>query len=258
MTTFRDQLLKWCKLRSSTLRARLIYPWHLCSCFVINRGTYLIPKINYISHSLTWILYWIYLGGYVSSNHPYRFWYPSQFINMLMGEVDKPLHKQSNRGSYPTGHTSHKGYSMGRWMKTGVISSPALDGVWCTIRSNHLYMCWHPSPFISRCMGGVDKLLYNQSSKGVTSILATQHSKDGPLRMKENWHTSLLLSWLVCDVKLTPIIHLGIGIHLNLFMDAWVRLIHHCTIIKNGDHIHTDHTTPQGWTSMEERKLAHF
>ena len=40
------------------------------------------------------------------------------------------------KGYILTGHTTPKWCTMGRWMKTGALSSSALDGVWCTMSSN--------------------------------------------------------------------------------------------------------------------------
>ena len=62
----------------------------------------------------------------------------------------------------------------------GTFLSFALDDVWCTLNSNHPYRCWHLSQSINRCIGEVHTSLHKQPIKGITSILATQHSKDGP------------------------------------------------------------------------------
>ena len=37
---------------------------------------------------------WCIMG----SNHPYKYWHPSQFINGYLGEVDPPLYKQPSKG----------------------------------------------------------------------------------------------------------------------------------------------------------------
>ena len=122
------------------------------------------------------------------SNNQYRCWHHSQFINGCMGEVDTPLHRQTNKGITYILVIHPKECSMGRWMKTVALSSSAFDGIWCTISSNYPYMCWHPCQSINECMGEVGTPLYKQPSKGTTSILATQHPKDGRTWKKENWH----------------------------------------------------------------------
>ena len=62
------------------------------------------------------------------------------------------------------------------------------------------------------------------------------------------------LHWMVYDVPWTPTIHLGVDTTLNSSM-GWHTIVQ---ATKQGGHIHADHTTLQGWTSMDERKLAHF
>ena len=130
------------------------------------------------------------------SNSQYRYWHLSQFINGCMSEVDTPLHRQTHKGitSILVIHT--KGFSMGRWMKTGALSSSTLDGVWCTMSSNYPYRCWNRCQSIFGYMGEVDTPLYKQPNKGITSILVTQHPKDGWTWRKENWHIfSLCFCW---------------------------------------------------------------
>ena len=91
-------------------------------------------------------------------------------------------HCTSNRARGSNPYWPHNTPKMDQhgWKKIGTVSSSALDGVWCTMRSNHSYRCWHPSQFINVFMGEVDPLLHNQPIKGITSILTTQYYKDGP------------------------------------------------------------------------------
>ena len=60
------------------------------------------------------------------------------------------------------------------WKKTDTLLASALDVVWCTMSSNHPYICWHHSKFINVFMDEVDIPLHKQPNNGVTSILATQ------------------------------------------------------------------------------------
>jgi len=157
-----------------------------------------------------------------------------------------------------TGHTIPKGYTMGRWMKTGALSSSALDDVWCTMRFNYTYRYWHHSQFINTFMDEVDTPLYQQPSNRVASILPTQHSKDGSTWTDENWHTSCsCLGWCVMDHEFQSSIHILTTLSIHWWVHGWDWYTI-AQAIKQGDHIHTDHTILQGWTSMDVRKLAHF
>ena len=165
----------------------------------------------------------------MSSNNQYRYWHHSQSINGCMGEVDTPLPRQPNKGITSILVIHPKECSMGRWMKTGALSSSTLDGIWCTMNSNHPCMCWYPCQSINECMGEVDTPLYKQPSKGITSILATQHPHDIPLVDRWNLGHFHPLPWMVCDIPWSPTIHIDIDTTLNSSMDEWVRLIHHYT-----------------------------
>ena len=68
-----------------------------------------------------------------------------------------------------TGHTTLKGYTICWWMKTGTLSFSGLEGVCCTMSSNHQYRSWCPSQFINGCMYELGLTLYNQPSKGVNN-----------------------------------------------------------------------------------------
>ena len=95
------------------------------------------------------------------------------------------IHTTRARASYPYWLRNTPRMNHG-WMdeNLGTLLAPAWDGVWCTMSSNHQCRHWHPSQFISGYMGEVDTQLYKQPSKGILSILATQHSKDGPAWIK--------------------------------------------------------------------------
>ena len=156
----------------------------------------------------------------MSSNNQYRYWHHSQSINGCMGEVDTPLHRQTNKGITSILVIHPKECSMGRWMKTGVLSSSALDGIWCTMSFNHPYRCWHPCQSINECMDEVDTPLYRQPSKGIASILATQHPKDGRTWRKENLHIfSLCFWWCVMYHELQPYVHI---LHLSQSINGWM------------------------------------
>ena len=155
------------------------------------------------------------------SNHPYRCWHPSEFINECIYGVDTLLYKQPNKWITTILAKQHSkevpcvdGWklahflllpwmmcdvpwapiihvcvdiplnpSVGAWVrlihqytkqpskgiisilatqhckvdkhggkKTGILLASVLDGVWCSMRSNHPYRCWHHSQFISVCM----------------------------------------------------------------------------------------------------------
>ena len=107
-------------------------------------------------------------------------------------------------------------------------------------------MCWHPSQFIDMFMGDIDTPLNKQPSKMITSILATQYTKD--VLWVDEWKLThfLILPWIVCDAPWGPIIHTYVDTPLNSSMDACVRLFHYCTINKARDHIHTGHTSSKG------------
>ena len=76
-------------------------------------------------------------------------------------------------------------------------------------------------------MCGVDLPLYKQPSKGITSILATQHLHDIPLVDRYKLGHFHPLPWMICDIPWYPTIDIDIGTTLNSSMDAWVTLIHH-------------------------------
>ena len=127
------------------------------------------------------------------------------------------------------------------------------------MRSNHPYRHWHHSQFINRCMGVVDVSLYKQPSKGTTSILTTQYCKDVPPWMKEKWHTFILcLGWCMMYHELQLSIHVLTAFLIHLWVHGWGWYIIIKATKKQEGHIHTGHTIPQGWTSMDERKVAHF
>ena len=261
----------------------------------------------------------------MSSNHPYKCCHHSQFISGCMGWVDTPLHKQPRKGitsilttQYPKDLLWVDGYKLGHfhplpwmvynipwipithmgldtllnssmcsyvglihhytsnqargsypywphntprmdhhgWLKTGTLLALAWDSEWCTMSSNHPYRYWYHSQFISRCMCGVDIPLHKQPSKGV---------KPGHI-MLQGWTSMderkvahfLLLPNMVCDVPQTLIINADFDTPLNLTVGALVGLIHHCTCNKaRRSHPYRPHIL-QGWTSMDGRKLAHF
>ena len=190
----------------------------------------------------------------MSFNHPYTYWYPSQFISGCLSDVASPLYTQPSKGitsilvtqhpkdvqyvdglklghfhplpwmvcDVPWASTINKGLDtlsihhycvhgwgwftivqltrtrgsyqywshntprmeQHGWMKTNTLLALAWDGGWYTMSYNHQCKYWYPSQFICGCMGWVDRQLYTQPSKGITSILVTQHSKVGPLWMK--------------------------------------------------------------------------
>ena len=171
-------------------------------------------------------------------------------------------------------------------MKTGALSSPALDGVWCTMssRTEHFrklgklkngYLDWfnrdlpwaptiHTSvdtplnPSIYSWVRLVHHCTSNQS-KGIISILVTQYSKDGP--WVDGWklgHTSCsCLGWCVMHHELQPSMQALTPLSIHQWVHGWGWY----TIVqatKQGNLIHTGHTTLQGWTSMDKIKLAHF
>ena len=144
------------------------------------------------------------------------------------------------------------------WKKIGTVSSSALDGVWCTMRSNHSYRCWHPSQFINVFVGEVDPLLHNQPIKWITSILTTQYYKMAHRWMNENRHTSCsCMGWCVMYHELQPSMQAlaPLSIYLWVHVWGWYTI---AQVTKQGGHIHTGHTILQGWTSMDERILEHF
>ena len=76
-----------------------------------------------------------------------------------------------SRGSHPYRLHTLQGCTMGWWVKTGTLLALALDGVWCTMISNHPHRCWHPSQFINGCMDEVGSPVYTQQNRRITSIL---------------------------------------------------------------------------------------
>ena len=151
-----------------------------------------------------------------------------------------------------TGHISPKGCYMGRWMKSRALSSSTLDGVWYTTSSNHPYRCYHHSQFVNGWMYEVDLPLYKQPSKGIISILTTQHPNDIP--WVDRWKLAhfLLLLWRVCDiVPWAPTIHTSVDTPVYPYVSAWMRMIYHCTINRaKGSHPYWPHNTQimqHGW-----------
>ena len=54
-----------------------------------------------------------------------------------------------------------------------------------------------------------------------------------------------ILSWVVCDVPWTPIIHTGVDMPVNSSTGAWVRLIYHFTMNQASEsHPYWPHKTP--------------
>ena len=131
----------------------------------------------------------------MSSNHPYMCWHTfNRSAGTWVGLIHHHISSQA-MGSYLYWPYNTPKMDQHGWMKTGTLLSSVLDGVWCTISSNHPYKCWHPSQFIHMLMYGVDTPLQKQPSNGVTSILTTWYSKDGSLCMKGNWPTSCSCLW---------------------------------------------------------------
>ena len=110
-------------------------------------------------------------------------------------------------------------------------------------------------------MGACVRLIHHcTSSNGITSVLAIEHSKD--LTWVDGWKLAyfLLLPQMVCYRSWAPTIHTSVDTPLNLSMGVCVRLTHHCTVqvTKQGGHIYTGHTTPEGCTMGGWIKLGHF
>ena len=169
-----------------------------------------------------------------------------------MGKADTPLHRQTNKGITSIMVIHPKECSMYGWMKTGTLSSSALDGVWCTMSSNHPYRCWYPCQSINGCMSEADTTFYKQPRKGIISILATQHPKDGWTWRKENWLIfSLHFCWwcvMYHELQLYVQILTPISIHQWVHGWGWYTIVQET---KQGDHIHTGHTTPTWYTIGE-------
>ena len=130
--------------------------------------------------------------------------------------------------------------------------------VWYNMNYNHQYRCWYPSQFINGCMWEIDTPLYNQQSKGVISILATQHYLNRLARRKENWHPfSFCLWWCVMYHELQPSIQMLTLLwnHQLVYGWDWYTIVQ---ATKQCDNIHIGHTVLQRWTSMNGRTLAHF
>ena len=120
----------------------------------------------------------------MSPNYPYRCWHPPQLINVH------------------TGHTTPQGCTVGGWMETEALSPSVLDSVWCIMSFNHPCRYWHPSQFINGCKSEIVTPLHRQPNRGITYILATQHSEDGPAWIEEKWHASCsCLGWLWCTMR---------------------------------------------------------
>ena len=69
----------------------------------------------------------------MSSNHPYRWWYSSQFIHVLICEVNTPLHKKPSNGITSILATHTPRMDQHGWKTTSTLSSYASDEVWCTM-----------------------------------------------------------------------------------------------------------------------------
>ena len=159
----------------------------------------------------------------------------------------------TNQGDHiHIGHTIYKGCTMCGWMKIGVLSSSALDGVWCTMSSNHTYRSWHPSQFINVFMGEVGLPLYRQLEQW--GHIHTDHTiLQGWTSMDERKLAYfLLLPWMVCDVPWAPTINADIVTPINSSVGTLMRLIHHCTYNQaRGSHTYWSHNNPRmdqhGW-----------
>ena len=107
-------------------------------------------------------------------------------------------------------------------------------------------------------MCGVGLPLYKQLSKGIISILATQHPNDIPLVDRWKLEHFRHLPWMVCGVQWAPTINIDIDTTLNSSMDACVRLIHHYTGKQTrGSHPYWSYI-PKNVPWVDGWKLGHF
>ena len=104
----------------------------------------------------------------MNSNHPYRCWYPSQFINGCMSQVDKPLHNQPNMRITSILSTYH--YKDGQvWMMEN----------------------WHAS-CLCLCCYVIGMLHLSHSSTRHVDYMATHPRSQVPCTKT---HTSLWMAW---------------------------------------------------------------
>ena len=97
--------------------------------------------------------------------------------------------------------------------------------------------------------------MHGNSSMANCTSYRTPHIPGDGMLISRSYEIFVHLLWMVYDVPWAPTIHiLGIDTTLNSPM-GWYTIPQ---ATKQWDHIHTDHTILQRWTSMDERKLAHF
>ena len=106
--------------------------------------------------SLLGYVWWI-----MSSNHPYTYWHPSQFINMCMLEVYATLYMQPFRRSHPywPHNTTRMSHGWVDGLKNWHTFNLCLGWSEMTTSSNHPHTCWRPYKFTNRCMCEVDTQL---------------------------------------------------------------------------------------------------
>ena len=166
-----------------------------------------------------------------------------------MCEVGLPLHKQLIKGITSTLAIQH---FKGRRMKLVHISCLpwSLVGVDVrqTMRSNHSYTLISLSIYqwLHVCAWSTIPL-HKQPNKGITSISTMQHFKGVPSR---DWwklaHFNLCIVWCMMyhDLQSFILIFAPLSIYQWVYVWVWYIIVQ---ATNQGDHIKTDHTTPQGY-----------